>query len=226
MVVVGPEEMAGDATVFWQKHLAQQWTPDLGEWLRARVEEICLLWRDIGFLNRSRGMWKELSKEIEKRDPTNPWARNYDLLYLEAQVVRLGRVVHAKQNRPTVSLRKLLTHLSERPQILVALVDDGMPPVPEELLTAADPHKDSADLKQLMRNIMAWRDKVIAHTEQTAQLPALEWVELDDAIVAVSEVFRRYALRITGMSYQIEHVGGRWQEWQSVFCQPLFEPKE
>jgi HEPN superfamily AbiU2-like protein len=223
MVLAGPDEMAADAVVFWRKHLGHGLTPDLTDWLTARVHEVQLLWRDIRFLNRTRAMWQQLSAEIERRDPTNPWTRNYDQLYFEAQVIRLARTVHSKKSRPeAVSLGRLLSALAEKPQFLVALEDDGWPTVPPELQAGADARHDMTELRRLLGPLMAWRDRAIAHTERASDLPTLAWEELDNAIVAVNDVFHRYSRRLTGADYQIEFAGGQWENWQEVFRQPLF----
>ena len=94
MVLAGADHLTQDSLTFWTTHLGEV-PDDLRVWLKERVDEIQILWPNVGRLDRSRRMWKELSEQLEARDPTNPWTRNYDGLYFDTQVMILTKTVNA-----------------------------------------------------------------------------------------------------------------------------------
>jgi hypothetical protein len=87
MVLTGSEHLTQDAVNFCGEHLPDGVPEDLRAWLRDRVEETQVHWQNVGWLNRSRRMLKELTAQLEARDPTNPWTRQYERIYFESQRV-------------------------------------------------------------------------------------------------------------------------------------------
>ena len=221
MVLAGDEHLTQDALMFWGTHLPGGVDDELRSWLKARVEETQLLWQNVGWLNRSRRMLRELSEKLEARDPTNSWTRQYERIYFDSQLMNITRTVHAGRRRTPrrASLTLLLEEFSRKPELLGALVGTW---APEELQSPADPSADLEDLKRLVRPLMPWRDKAVAHLEMNRRLPDLAWSELDDAIDGVTQTFWLYSLRLTGVRHQVDHDGPPWQDWQEVFRQPLF----
>jgi hypothetical protein len=69
-----------------------------------------------------------------------------------------------------------------------------------------------------------WRNTVVAHIEVVPNVEALEWSAIDAAVNGVSVIFKRYARRLTGVNYQVDHEGPEWRKWQRVFSEPLFPP--
>ena len=67
----------------------------------------------------------------------------------------------------------------------------------------------------------ALRNNRIAYIDRVEKLPDLTWEQLDTAIDVVTEVFERYAWRLTGVSYQIDFSDSPWLTWRSVFSKPL-----
>jgi hypothetical protein len=221
VVLAGSEHLAQDALTFWASHLPGGVPEDLGAWLKDRVEETQVHWQNVGWLIRSQRMLKELTEQLEARDPTNPWTRRYERIYFESQLMALTRMVNSSQRKGTrrTSLTLLLDEFSRRPELLGPL-SGGL--TPEGLSEPADPAADRLELKRLIKPLTPWRDKAIAHLELDVRLPDLAWSQLDDAIDGVVDVFRRYSLRLTGVHYQVDHEGAPWQDWQRVFMQPLF----
>lgn len=220
MVISGPERLTQDALMFWAR--AGGVSDDLRAWLGEQVEETQILWQQVGWLDRSRRMLIELTDQLEARDPTNAWTRQYERIYFESQLMTLTRTVHSNRRKGVrrASLTLLLDGFGRRPELLGALSGTW---APEELHEPADPAADRLKLGRLMKPLMPWRDKVVAHLELDLRLPDLAWTELDDAINGVIDVFHRYSLRLTGVRYQVDHEGPEWQKWQKVFTQPLFE---
>jgi hypothetical protein len=224
MVLAGNEHLTGDAIMFWTTHLPGGVTEELKLWLKERVDEIQILWHNVCRLDRSRRMWNELSEKLNVLDPTNPWARNYDGLYFDTQVMILTKIVNAggKGKRRKASLRIALDEFRGRPELLGPLTGVW---APQDLQVAFDPEVDTQELKRLLRPLLPWRDRVVAHIELDVDLPDLAWETLDEAIDGVIEIFRRYSLRLTGVAYQVAHEGPQWQAWQQVFSEPIFPKK-
>ncbi|HXN62332.1 MAG TPA: hypothetical protein VN886_17945 [Acidimicrobiales bacterium] len=227
MVLAGTDRLTHDAQMFWRSHLPAGVSPELQEWLGDRVVETQLLWQNVGWLDRSRRMLRELTEQLEARDPTNPWTRQYERIYFESQLMTLTRTVNASRRRQPrrASLTLLLREFIERPELLGALSGVW---APEELQEPADPSADLAELRRVMRPLVPWRDRAVAHLEVDhhleggRRLAEVAWTDLDDAIDTVFDVFHRYSLRLTGVDYQIDHEGPPWTDWQKVFAQPLF----
>jgi hypothetical protein len=221
MVLAGNKHLTNDALMFWTSHLPGGLTEELKVWLKERVDEIQILWHQMGRLDRSRRMWKELSEQLNACDPTNPWARNYDRMYFDTQVIILAKSVNSGSQGKgrKASFGVVLDRFSDRPELLGPLSGVW---APDDLHVAADPVADKKELKRLIRPLLPWRDKVIAHIELDVDLPDLAWETLDMAIDGVIEIFRLYSLRLTGVKYQVAHEGPPWQEWQKAFSEPLF----
>ena len=83
MVIAGDDYLTNDAIMFWGSHSPGDISDDLKAWLNIRVPEVQELWRTVGTMDRRRGMWLELREQLESRDPTNAWTRQYDDLYIE-----------------------------------------------------------------------------------------------------------------------------------------------
>jgi hypothetical protein len=199
MTLADAEYMGGDAVTFWRRQLGGVLHDDLSEWLQQAAHEVQLLWSDVVALNRSRGMWREVTGWVAHRDPTNAWARNYDHLYIDGQIMRLARTVVTGRKAEHVSLQRLLRAFAERPVLLGEIDTDHI--VLHGIVNPADPAGDEKFLKDLVRKIMPWRDKRIAHTQLEARVPDLAWDEIDQVIDGVSSVFRHYSARLTGVNY-------------------------
>jgi hypothetical protein len=221
MVLAGADRLTQDSLTFWTTHLGEV-PDDLRVWLRERVEEAQVHWQNVGWLVRSQRMLQELTEQLDARDPTNAWTRQYERIYFESQVMALTRMASSSRWRGsrTTSLTLLLDEFRNRPELLGPLA--AGPRTPDELLEPADPAADQIELKRLIKPIMPWRNKAIAHLEMDVPLPDLAWSQLDDAIGGVVDVFWRYSLRLTGVRYQVDHEGPPWQNWQKVFMQPHF----
>jgi hypothetical protein len=219
VVLADGNYLAGDAITFWAEQLRGPVPDDLAQWLRERVMEVQLLWRDVTGLNRTRGMWKELTGALEARDPTCAWTRNYDRLYVDSQVMRLTRMVQSRNRPEHVSLNKLLGHFLETPEVLGII--QGRRSLPS-IVNPADPVADLDYLKKLVRRLRQLRDKSIAHTELDVRLPELDWPEMDKAIDGVTAIFSHYSARLTGVNYQVDFDEPRWSTWKSAFSEPLF----
>jgi hypothetical protein len=208
--------------MFWAGKLPGGVPDDLRTWIKSRVEETQVHWQNVGWLSRSRGMFRELTAELEARDPTNSWTRQYERIYFESQLMTLTRMVNSKHRKGArrTSLTLLLKEFVKWPELLAALPAGWF--TPDELTEAADPIADISELRRLIVRLSPWRDRAIAHLELDVSLPNVAWSELDDAIDGVVDVFRRYSLRLTGVRYQTDHDGPPWQDWQTVFMQPLF----
>jgi hypothetical protein len=208
MVLAGKEHLTQDALTFWASQLSEGVSDHLREWLSMRVEEVQVLWQNVGRLDRSRRMWKELSEQLEARDPTNPWARNYDRMYFDSQLLILTRTVLSGRRRDSrrASLALLLEEFRKWPQLL------GPVAARDALHQAAEPDADMAELRRLLRPLLPWRDKYVAHIDLDLDgIPEPQWHQLDDAIDGVTDVFGLYSLRLTGVNYQVVHEvpGGR-----------------
>src|SRR5580700_317030 len=88
VTIVGPEGLTEDALSFWSGQM-EIVSEDLKIWLGQTVRDLQVLWGDVARMNRSRDMWMALSEAIEAIDPTNPWVRNYDAMYFDAQLLCL-----------------------------------------------------------------------------------------------------------------------------------------
>jgi hypothetical protein len=183
------------------------------------------LWSNVTALNRTRQLWKAVSGWIEQRDPANAWARNYDNIYVEAQVMRVVRTVITGRRPGHVALKSVLRHFAQRPEVLgtiesyrnlVGIVNPG------------DPLGDLSHLTDVIRCLIPLRDKRIAHTDLDSDLDSpLGWEDLDRAIDGVSEVFRHYSARLTGVNYQVDNFSKpRWNTWQALFAEPLLSSEE
>jgi hypothetical protein len=216
MVKAGTEYLTNDALMFWGSQFPGGISDDLKAWLSIRVPEVQELWRTVGTMDRRRGMWLELREQLESRDPTNAWTRQYDDLYIEAQIIALCKTVFSKRRkgRRPAALSILLNEFRQRPELLLPIVGWRA--------DAADPVADRAQLAKLLRPIVPWRDSVVAHIEVDPNVQPLEWSAIDAAVTGVSVIFKRYARRLTGVNYQIDHEGPEWRTWQRVFSEPLF----
>jgi hypothetical protein len=220
VVLSGPSDLTEHAVCFWSRQLPQGVSVELASWMSERAHELQLLWRDVSRMNRSRGMWQELTAVLEERDPTCAWTRNYDGLYFDSQLMAVTRTVHAGRRKRAVSLDLLLDSFATKPDLLVPLrrSDVYLP----ELERRAFPGQDKRQLKLVLSQLMAWRDKAVAHSQLGEVLPPLAWSRLDQAVTAVTDVFLQYSLRLTGVRYHVDFDGPQWKTWHSIFSRPLF----
>jgi hypothetical protein len=118
MVIAGDDYLTNDAIMFWGSQSPGDISDDLKAWLNIRVPEVQVLWRTVGTMDRRRGMWLELREQLECRDPTNAWTRQYDDLYIEAQIIALCKTVFSKRRkgRRCAALSILLNEFRQRPQ--------------------------------------------------------------------------------------------------------------
>ncbi len=99
-VLIDASLYENEAVNFWLRRLGGV-TEELRDWFGARAVEIHHLRSYIHRMNRSRRMWRQLSDQLEARDPTNPWTRNYDGLYLGSQVMAVAE--SSVRERPKAS---------------------------------------------------------------------------------------------------------------------------
>jgi hypothetical protein len=218
MVLADGAYMGEDAVRFWHEQLRGPVPDDLATWLRQRVAEMQVLWRDVARMNRSRTMWTELTERLEARDPKCAWTRHYDGLYADSQVMLLARTVTAASRPGHVCLNRVLTSIAERPEILSPITTY------RHLSSVVDPAEPIADrerLKKLVRPLMPMRDRAIAHTELNVRV-SLSWNQIDEAVSGVTDVFSHYSQRLTGVNYQVDFERPPWSNWRSVFSESLF----
>ena len=91
-----------------------------------------------------------------------------------------------------------------------------------DLLIEPNPDRDRDKMSALLKRILPLRHKAIAHIEVDPKIPDLEWEELDQAVLGVTEIFSIYSRRLTGVRYQVDDEGPQWKSWQRVFSEPLF----
>ena len=223
MTVVQPSDNARDAVEFWSEVLDEPVSEELSSWISDRTHDLHFIWRDVRRMLRSREMWKAMSEQLELRDPTSAWTRNYDGLYFDSQLLSITRSVHARNQSGHISLGRLLGEFAERPEMLGPVVTYRNLP---EIAVAVDPLADKAHLGRQLRHLKTFRDKVVAHTERGADVPTIQWEDLDEAVDVVSEVFRRYSMRLTGINWKVEYDEPYRSAWKSIFTEPLFTDGE
>jgi hypothetical protein len=214
------DDLGDYAVNFWNGHLPEPVSTELEAWIKHEIRVLLLLWRDVGRLNRNRDMWQELTRELEKIDPSCAWTRHYDRLYFESQLLLMTRTVKAGNRKHTASLEKLLKGFSAHPELLGPLATGiiNLPDVSQQ----AKPNEDIASLDQMMKPLMILRDKAAAHTEIGARLPDLGWNEIETGIVMITEIFKQYSQRLTGNNFQVEFDHPVLKTWHSAFMKPLF----
>jgi hypothetical protein len=215
MTIVNWEDAARDGVAFWTRQLGAM-TPELQSWLEERIEDVHLLWGDIQRLNRTKDMWGELTEVLEARDPTNPWTRNYDALYFEAQIMRLTRVFSGQ-----ISLVTILKDFERRPELCRKLTARL---TPDSLREAVGPAQDRQRLGKLLAPVDYWRDKRIAHIDRERTLADVRLPDLGPMVDGVSEVFGRYASRLAGAEYGVTFPKRPpWTDWKQAFTVPIFD---
>lgn len=176
-----------------------------------------------------RTLFRPTLAEIDKVEHPHrgTWRAHYARLYVDAQLMSIRRIATGT-NHDEGSLLKVLQILRKNAStitidrlhdlaVAAAGVDPGHPTVALERVRMEQDWGDgsghlavavvAADIQTLRRQtnaVVTWATKTIAHIDVKVPAPPT-FGELDAAIDAVSDVFRRYGLLLTANDYTFDH---------------------
>jgi len=201
-------------------------------------------------LHHHRAVWREMRQALLSASPDeSTFLEHYARLYTERQLSAVRRLVDPDSR--AVSLTRLLTELSEHPEIMTRRLHIELWKVPADPVDVrkcltkrahevfdryADGDGDNVDPEQVRKDLADWQrtcDKIkkivnkrIAHFEAAddSSIPAATYADLDKAIDAVGDFIRKYTLLFTaGFIVQMEPTIP--SDWKRPFRAPLFEPR-
>jgi hypothetical protein len=197
-----------------------------------------------------REIWTETRAAILEHAAKAPdtFVRHYSKLYVDAQTMAIRRLMLARAPDRR-SLAKLIRSLCEHPDVITRETYAQMTESPDksdrdywlaaaretfdrefgdggEDLSTKRLAEDLAEIERLCDRVVGFADLEVAHIVETARketrLADPSWDELDAAIDLAQELFKRYALLVTGSSWYLPPV--IQSNWHMTFSQALFPP--
>jgi len=190
---------------------------DFQDWKLTQVESLDKLAQDFVRVHRHRNMWADLSSVLEERDPRCGWTRHYDALYVDSQLLALTRICYSTQ-RNSVSLSELLDAFRSRPELLIHL---GGYRVEAGLEKALYPKRDKAVIRAAVKKLEPWRNQFVAHISRNPRPQDFSWSDIETAITTLTQVFKLYAFRLTGVLYKVD--ASTSTNWHKVFAEGLYK---
>lgn len=192
--------------------------------------------REVTDLFLSRHIWRSLQQVIGDHPamPSSVYFEWQAQCYAAAQAVAVRRQREVKDG--VITLGRLMTEMAETPELLtrqryVSMYDWGMQHLGDRHFDRWAPsggaHLDGAvvgdDLVSLLKraeNIKRYVDKRLAHYEKprpAGKVPS--FADLDDAVEALGEMYRKYAGLLTGGD-RIEMTPAIQYDWMAPFRMP------
>jgi hypothetical protein len=163
-------------------------------------------------LATDRDVYWKVQREVIQRNARLLTARSpfFDMMndsYAHATASRIRRLID-RDNR-VISLRRLIEALRDYPDLLSAKMST------QELM------EDLAKLDQTCEKVKGYVDQFVAHQDRSSSATVPTHRELNEAVDALIETFRKYYAVINGAD--IEVVVTYLEESLSIFCYPWIE---
>lgn len=205
----------------------EKWT----RWIDGQIQA------EILNMHHQQAVYRRVAEIVNTREPKLPGSLYFDYLrdtYATSQAAAVRR--QAEQSSRVVSLRRLLDEIAAEPERLTRQRFVGAWP-PEDQARGhetftnrfagdvgdqLDPQIVAGDIERVeteAKSVVDHVDQYVAHTDEKPVAELATFEELNAAIDALGELFRKYALLLTGSSYATL-VPVPQHNWQAIFEHP------